>query len=94
MKEVTIYDIANELKKSLLQQLMCFKQIIFISDKMKKKIKDKAEALVIEQIPSSSNLRTKELIPLSNSSRLDSNFLSSTLAGIEKLLTRVDITLH
>ncbi|MBP7506633.1 MAG: LacI family DNA-binding transcriptional regulator [Prolixibacteraceae bacterium] len=86
MKEVTIYDIANELKVSPATVSRALNNNSSISDKMKKKIKDKAEALGYRTNTFASNLRTKRTYTLGVIvPRLDSNFMSSTLAGIEKI---------
>ncbi|HPS13784.1 MAG TPA: LacI family DNA-binding transcriptional regulator, partial [Prolixibacteraceae bacterium] len=86
MKEVTIYDIAREIGVSPATVSRALKNNPAISDQVKKKIKEKAEAMGYRSNTFASNLRTKRtytlgvIIP-----RLDSNFMSSTIAGIEKI---------
>ncbi|MCF8358531.1 MAG: LacI family transcriptional regulator [Prolixibacteraceae bacterium] len=86
MKEVTIYDIASELKVSPATVSRGLKNHPSISEKMKKKIRQKAEEMGYRTNTFASNLRTKRtstlgvIVP-----RLDSNFMSTVLAGIEKI---------
>ncbi|MBN1926881.1 MAG: LacI family DNA-binding transcriptional regulator [Prolixibacteraceae bacterium] len=86
MKEVTIYDIASELKVSPATVSRGLKNHPSISEKMKKKIRQKAEDMGYRTNTFASNLRTKRtqtlgvIVP-----RLDSNFMSTVLAGIEKI---------
>ncbi len=86
MKEVTIYDIANALKVSPATVSRALNNQPSISEKMKKKIKNKAESMGYRANTFASNLRTKRTYTLGVIvPRLDSNFMSSTLAGIEKI---------
>lgn len=86
MKEVTIYDIASELNVSPATVSRGLKNHPSISEKMKKKIRQKAEEMGYRTNTFASNLRTKRtstlgvIVP-----RLDSNFMSTVLAGIEKV---------
>jgi LacI family transcriptional regulator len=85
MKEVTIYDIARETGVSPATVSRALKNNPSISDKVKKKIKEKAESMGYRTNTFASNLRTKRtntlgvIVP-----RLDSNFMSSVLTGIER----------
>lgn len=86
MKEVTIYDIARETGVSPATVSRALKNNPAISDKVKRKIKEKAESMGYRTNTFASNLRTKRtdtlgiIVP-----RLDSNFMSTVLAGIEKV---------
>jgi len=85
MKEVTIYDIARETGVSPATVSRALKNNPAISDKVRKKIKDKAESMGYRTNTFASNLRTKRTYTLGVIvPRLDSNFMSSVLAGIEK----------
>jgi LacI family transcriptional regulator len=86
MKEVTIYDIARETGVSSATVSRSLKDHPSISEKVKKKIKDKAEAMGYRSNTFASNLRTKRTFTLGVIvPRLDSNFMSTALAGIEKV---------
>jgi len=86
MKEVTIYDIARETGVSSATVSRSLKDHPSISDKVKKKIKEKAEAMGYRTNTFASNLRTKKTYTLGVIvPRLDSNFMSTVLAGIEKI---------
>lgn len=86
MKEVTIYDIARETGVSAATVSRALKNNPVISDKVKKRIIEKAESMGYRTNTFASNLRTKKtntlgiIVP-----RLDSNFISTVLAGIEKV---------
>jgi len=85
MKEVTIYDIARETGVSPATVSRSLKDHPSISEKVKIKIKEKAEAMGYRTNTFASNLRTKRTFTLGVIvPRLDSNFMSTTLAGIEK----------
>lgn len=86
MKEVTIYDIARETGVSPATVSRSLKDHPSISNKVKKKIKEKAEAMGYRSNTFASNLRTKRTFTLGVIvPRLDSNFMSTVLAGIEKV---------
>jgi len=86
MKEVTIYDIARETGVSPATVSRALKNNSAISDKVIKKIKDKAESMGYRANTFASNLRTKRTFTLGIIvPRLDSNFMSTVLAGIEKV---------
>jgi len=86
MKEVTIYDIARETGVSSATVSRSLKDHPSISGKVKKKIKEKAESMGYRANTFASNLRTKRTYTLGVIvPRLDSNFMSTTLAGIEKV---------
>jgi LacI family transcriptional regulator len=86
MKEVTIYDIARETGVSPATVSRSLKDHPSISEKVKKKIKEKAEAMGYRSNTFASNLRTKRTFTLGVIvPRLDSNFMSTVLAGIEKV---------
>jgi LacI family transcriptional regulator len=86
MKEVTIYDIAREMGVSAATVSRSLKNHPSISEKVKKKIKEKAEAMGYRSNTFASNLRTKRTFTLGVIvPRLDSNFMSTVLAGIEKI---------
>jgi LacI family transcriptional regulator len=86
MKEVTIYDIAREMGVSSATVSRSLKDHPSISDKVKKKIQEKAEAMGYRTNTFASNLRTKKTYTLGVIvPRLDSNFMSTVLAGIEKI---------
>jgi LacI family transcriptional regulator len=86
MKEVTIYDIARETGVSSATVSRSLKDHPSISGKVKKKIKEKAESMGYRANTFASNLRTKKTYTLGVIvPRLDSNFMSTTLAGIEKV---------
>jgi len=86
MKEVTIYDIARETGVSPATVSRSLKNHPSISEKVKIKIQEKAEAMGYRSNTFASNLRTKRTFTLGVIvPRLDSNFMSTSLAGIEKV---------
>ncbi|HPR32221.1 MAG TPA: LacI family DNA-binding transcriptional regulator [Prolixibacteraceae bacterium] len=85
MKEVTIYDIARELNVSPATISRGLKDHPSISEKMKKRIRIKAEEMGYRTNTFASNLRTKRTYTLGVIvPRLDSNFMSTALAGMER----------
>lgn len=88
-KEATIYDIAKELKlsPSTISRALNGNQIINV--KTRKRVADCAERMGYRSNTFASNLRTKRtytigvIVP-----RLDSNFMSSSLAGMEEVATK------
>lgn len=86
MKEVTIYDIARETGVSPATVSRALKNNPAISEKVKKEVKEKAESMGYRVNTFASSLRTKRTFTLGVIvPRLDSNFMSSVLAGIEKV---------
>jgi LacI family transcriptional regulator len=86
MKEVTIYDIARETGVSSATVSRSLKDHPSISEKVKNKIKEKAEAMGYRTNTFASNLRTKRTYTLGVIvPRLDSNFMSTSIAGIERV---------
>ena len=85
-KDVTIYDIASKLKLSPATVSRGLKQHSSVSKKTKKRIADLAEQIGYRTNPFASNLRnqkTKTIGVLVH--ELNSNFITSVLAGIEKI---------
>jgi LacI family transcriptional regulator len=94
MKEVTIYDIARETGVSAATVSRSLKNNAAISDKVKKLVQEKAEEMGYRTNTFASRLRTKKtntigvIVP-----RLDSHFISTVLAGIEKIANDNDYNL-
>ena len=85
-KEVTIYDIARELNLSPATVSRGLQQHAAVSKKTMKRINDLAEKIGYRTNPFASNLRfqkTKTIGVLVH--ELNSNFITSVLAGIEKI---------
>lgn len=88
-KEVTIYDIAHELKVSPATVSRSLNDSPAVSKKTKKRITDTAKAMGYRSNLFASNLRTQRthtlgvIVP-----KLNSNFVSSVLAGIEKVANK------
>lgn len=88
-KEVTIYDIARQLKVSPATVSRSLNNNPAVSKLTKKKIMDKAKAMGYRSNLFASNLRTQRthtlgvIVP-----KLNSNFVSSVLAGIEKVANK------
>ncbi|MHB1177434.1 MAG: LacI family DNA-binding transcriptional regulator [Daejeonella sp.] len=93
-REVTIYDIAAELNISAGTVSRGLKDHPAISKKTKKKINDTAQVMGYRFNPFASNLRSKRtntigvIIP-----RMNSNFMSSVLAGMEKIASEASYNL-
>ncbi|MEJ7780599.1 MAG: LacI family DNA-binding transcriptional regulator [Daejeonella sp.] len=93
-KEVTIYDIAAELNISAGTVSRGLKDHPAISKKTKKRINDTAEVMGYRFNSFASNLRSKRtntigvIIP-----RMNSNFMSSVLAGMEKVANEASYNL-
>ena len=85
-KEITIYDIAEHLKISSATVSRGLKDHPAISQKTKKRILDAAKEMGYQTNYFASNLRRQKtntigvIVP-----RLNSNFMSDTLAGMENL---------
>ena len=93
-KEVTIYDIANKLNISAATVSRGLKDHPGINKKTKKKILDAAAEMGYRSNSFASNLRKKSshiigvIVP-----RLNSNFMSDVIAGIEKVVNEANYTL-
>jgi LacI family transcriptional regulator len=87
-KEITIYDIAKELGLSAATVSRALKNNTLISKRTTKRILEKAEELGYRHNSFASNLRNQKshtigvLVP-----KLNSNFITSVLAGIENVTT-------
>lgn len=87
-KEVTIYDIARKLNLSIATVSRALNDDKVVSKKTKKRIFDLSQELGYRHNRFASSLRTKKtntigvIVP-----RLNSNFIASVLAGIEKFVT-------
>ncbi len=87
-KEVTIYDIAHKLKISTTTVSRALQDHPTISKKTRKKISDTAKALGYRRNHFASNLRKQKTNTIGVIlHELNSNFITSTLAGIEKVTT-------
>ena len=87
-KEVTIYDIAKELMISTTTVSRGLQNHPTISKKTRKKISDTARALGYRRNHFASNLRQQKTHTIGVIlHELNSNFITSTLAGIEKVAT-------
>lgn len=88
-KEITIYDIARQLKVSPATVSRSLNDHPAVSKKTKKRITDFAKAMGYRSNLFASNLRTQRthtlgvIVP-----KLNSNFVSSVLAGIEKVANK------
>src|SRR5664279_2397953 len=85
-KEITIYDIARQLNLSAATVSRGLQQQSGVSKKTMKRITDLAEKIGYRTNPFASNLRyqkTKTIGVLVH--ELNSNFITSVLAGIEKI---------
>ncbi|MFI5162853.1 MAG: LacI family DNA-binding transcriptional regulator [Sphingobacteriales bacterium] len=93
-KEVTIYDIANKLNISAATVSRGLKDHPGINKKTKKKILDAAAEMGYRSNSFASNLRKKSshiigvIVP-----RLNSNFMSDVIAGVEKVVNEANYTL-
>jgi len=93
-KEVTIYDIAKELNISPATVSRGLNDHAVVNKKTKKKIVDMAQAMGYRSNTFASNLRRKRtniigvILP-----HLNSNFLSSVIAGMEKVANEAGYTL-
>ncbi len=87
-KEVTIYDLANKLHISVATVSRALQNDRVVSKKTRKKISDLAEELGYRSNHFARNLRQQQtntigvIVP-----KLNSNFITSVLAGIEKVTT-------
>jgi len=87
-KEVTIYDLARELNLSTATISRALNNDPAVTERTKKRITDKAEELGYRYNNFASNLRQQKthtigvIVP-----QLNSNFITSVLAGIEKVTT-------
>jgi len=87
-KEVTIYDIAKKLKISTTTVSRALQDHPTISKKTRKKINDTAKALGYRRNHFASNLRKQKTNTIGVIlHELNSNFITSSLAGIEKVAT-------
>lgn len=87
-KEITIYDIARELKLSAATVSRGLKNSDVISKNTRKRILDKAEELGYRHNSFASNLRKQKSHTIGVLlHELNSNFITSVLAGIEKVTT-------
>jgi LacI family transcriptional regulator len=94
MKEITIYDIADKLKISAATVSRGLKDDPLVNHKTKKLIVDAAEEMGYRSNSMASNLRNKKsniigvIVP-----RLNSNFMSDVIAGIEKVVNDANYNL-
>ena len=87
-KEVTIYDLADKLNISIATVSRALKNDPVVSKKTKKKIVDLAEKLGYRSNHFASNLRKQKTNTIGVIvHELNSNFITSVLAGIEKITT-------
>ncbi len=87
-KEVTIYDLANKLNISIATVSRALKDDPVVSKKTKKKIFDLAEKMGYRTNHFASNLRKQKTNTIGVIvHELNSNFITSVLAGIEKITT-------
>src|SRR5215475_7662094 len=87
-KEATIYDIARKLNISIATVSRGLKDDPVVSKKTKKKIFDMAEELGYRSNHFARNLRTQQTHTIGVLvHELNSNFITSVLAGIEKITT-------
>src|SRR5690349_409714 len=87
-KEVTIYDLANELKISTATVSRALKDDPLVSRKTRKKIFDLAEKMGYRSNHFAKNLRKQETNTIGFMvHELQSNFINSVLAGVEKIAT-------
>jgi LacI family transcriptional regulator len=88
LKEVTIYDLARQLNLSIATVSRALNDDPVVSKKTKKRIFDLSQELGYRHNRFASSLRTQKtntigvIVP-----RLNSNFIASVLAGIEKYAT-------
>jgi LacI family transcriptional regulator len=88
-KEVTIYDIARKLQISAASVSRGLKDDPSISKKTKKKIQETAEALGYRTNHFARNLRSQKTMTIGVIvPRLNSNFMSSVIAGIENVANK------
>jgi LacI family transcriptional regulator len=94
MKEITIYDIAEKLKISAATVSRGLNDDPLVNHKTKKLIVDAAEEMGYRSNSMASNLRNKKsniigvIVP-----RLNSNFMSDVIAGIEKVVNDANYNL-
>lgn len=94
MKEITIYDIADKLKISAATVSRGLNDDPLVNHKTKKLIVDAAEEMGYRSNSMASNLRNKKsniigvIVP-----RLNSNFMSDVIAGIEKVVNDANYNL-
>jgi LacI family transcriptional regulator len=87
-KEITIYDIAKELNLSPATISRALKDNHNVNKTTKKRIRDKAEELGYRHNSFASNLRKQKTHTIGVMvHELNSNFITSVLSGIEKILT-------
>lgn len=87
-KEVTIYDIANQLNISIATVSRALKDDPVVSKKTKKRIFETAERLGYRTNHFASNLRKQQTNTIGFMvHELQSNFINSVLAGVEKVAT-------
>src|SRR5436190_4650188 len=87
-KEVTIYDLAHKLNISVATVSRALKDDSVVSKKTKKKIADLAEELGYRSNHFARNLRQQQTNTIGVIvHELNSNFITSVLAGIEKVTT-------
>lgn len=87
-KDITIYDIAEKLNISIATVSRALKDDPVVSKKTKKKIFDMAEELGYRSNHFARNLRTQQTNTIGVLvHELNSNFITSVLAGIEKITT-------
>ena len=88
-KEVTIYDIANKLNISIATVSRALKDAPAVSKKTKKKVFEMAQAMNYRSNHFARNLRNQKtetigvIVP-----RLNSNFMSSVISGIEVIANK------
>jgi LacI family transcriptional regulator len=87
-KEVTIYDLASALNISIATVSRALKNDPVVSKQTKKKIFDLAEKMEYRTNPFARNLRTQNTNTIGIIvHELNSNFINSVLAGVEKVTT-------
>lgn len=87
-RDVTIYDIANELNISVATVSRALKDDPVVSKKTKKKIFEQAEKMGYRTNHFARNLRSKQTNTIGFMvHELNSNFITSVLAGVEKIAT-------
>jgi LacI family transcriptional regulator len=92
--EITIYDIAKELRISTTTVSRGLQDNPTISKKTRKRIQDAAKALGYRHNPFASNLRRQKTNTIGVIlHELNSNFITSVLAGIEKVTTEAGFDL-
>jgi len=93
-KEITIYDIAQKLEVSAATVSRALKNHTAISEKTRKKIQDTARKMGYRTNNFASNLRKQKTNTIGIIiHELQSNFMTSVLAGIEKITANTDFDL-